>query len=383
MNNKNNNIEVSVVMPCLNEEEAVGICIKKAKRALDDLNIKGEIIVVDNGSSDNSVAIAQREGAKVVFEPEKGYGSAYLKGFKEARGDIIVMGDADNTYDFSQIGRFILPLKEGYDFVIGSRFKGKIKKGAMPWLNRYIGNPILTFLLRFFFKSHLSDVYCGMRSFKKRAYNKMNLISSGMEFALEMIVSTLRLNLKIKEVPISYLPRRGRSKLSPIMDTWRSVRFMLLFSPDYLFLIPGLTLFILGIVFVFLFLRENIVLFGHHCGVHMMLVASLSAIIGFQIINIGIFAKSYSVAERYINSDRIVSFFIKHFNLEKGIILGLIFFLIGLVINVKIFFDWVKVDFGPLDRIRLGIFALTFIAIGIQAAVSAFFLSILNLKRLR
>ncbi|NQU19441.1 glycosyltransferase [bacterium] len=383
MNNKNNNIEVSVVMPCLNEEEAVGVCIRKAKKALDDLDIKGEIIVVDNGSTDQSVAVAEKEGARVVFESKKGYGSAYLKGFKESTGDIIIMGDADNTYDFSQIGRFILPLKEGYDFVIGSRFKGKIKKGAMPWLNRYIGNPILTLLLRFFFKSYFSDVYSGMRSFKKKSYNKMNLISTGMEFALEMIVSALRLKLNIKEVPISYLPRRGTSKLSPIMDTWRSIRFMLLFSPDYLFLIPGLTLFILGLVFVFLFLRENIVLFGHHCGVHVMLVASLSAIIGFQIINIGIFAKSYSVAERYINSDRIVSFFIKHFNLEKGIILGLIFFLIGSAINVKIFFDWIKVDFGFLDRIRLGIFALTFIAIGIQAAVSAFFLSILNLKRLR
>ncbi|MBL7196627.1 MAG: glycosyltransferase [Candidatus Omnitrophica bacterium] len=383
MRENENNIEVSIVMPCLNEQESVGICVRKAKKALDNLGIKGEVIVVDNGSTDKSVEIAQREGARVVVESEKGYGSAYLKGFKEAKGDIIIMGDADNTYDFSQTGKFILPIKEGYDFVIGSRFQGKIKEGAMPWANRYIGNPILTLLLRFFFKSHLSDVYSGMRAFKNKAYKKMNLISSGMEFALEMIVSVLRLKLKIKEVPIHYFPRKGISKLSPILDTWRSIRFMLLFSPDYLFLIPGLILFILGIVFVFLFLRENIVLFGHRCGVHMMLVASLSTIIGFQIINIGVFAKSYSVAERYINTDRLIIFFTKHFNLEKGIIFGLAFFLIGSAVNIKIFLDWVKADFGSLDRIRLGIFALTFFAIGIQSMVSAFFLSILHLKRLK
>lgn len=380
---ENNNIEVSVVMPCLNEEETVGICVKKAKEALSNLGIQGEILVVDNGSTDNSVAIAQNEGARVILEPEKGYGSAYLKGFKEAKGEIIIMGDADNTYDFSQIGTFISSLRAGYDFIMGSRFKGKIEKGAMPWANRYIGNPLLTLLLRLFFKSHLSDVYCGMRAINRRVYNRMNLLSGGMEFALEMIVAALRLGVRIEEVPISYFPRKGTSKLSPIMDSWRSIRFMLLFSPDYLFLIPGLVLFVLGIVFVFLFLREDIVIFGHHCGVHMMLITSLWAIIGFQIVNIGIFAKSYSVTQRYINTDKMVTFFIKYFNLERGIIFGLVFLIIGSVVNVKIFLDWVKVGFGSLNRIRLGIFALTFVAIGIQTVVSAFFLSILNLKKLK
>jgi len=377
-----NNIEVSVVMPCLDEEEAVGICVKQARETLEKIGITGEIIVVDNGSSDNSVAVSQNEGARVVFEPDRGYGSAYLKGFAEAKGKIIIMGDADNSYDFSQIGDFIAPLKkEGYDFVIGSRFKGNIKKGAMPWANRYIGNPILTFLIRLFFGSKLSDVYCGMRAFKKRDYNKMRLISKGMEFALEMIVSVLRLKLRIKEIPIAYFPRKGKSKLSPLSDTWRSLRFMLLFSPDYLFLIPGVTLFILGTIFIFVFLREDVVIFGRLCGIHMMLVASLAAIIGFQIINIGIFAKSYSITERYINTDRMVNFFIKNFNLEKGIIIGLIFFLIGSLVNLKIFYDWIRVGLGQLDRVRLGIFALTFVAIGIQTIASAFFLSILNLKK--
>jgi glycosyltransferase involved in cell wall biosynthesis len=377
---EDNNLEVSVVMPCLNEQESVGICVKKARKALDNLGIQGEIIVVDNGSTDKSVEVAQKEGAVVVFEPEKGYGSAYLKGFKEAKGEIIIMGDADDTYDFSQIGKFILPIKEGYDFVIGSRFKGKIKEGAMPWANRYIGNPMLTLLLRFFFKTNLSDVYSGMRAFKRKVYARMNLISIGMEFALEMIVSVLRLKLRIKEVPIQYSPRKGVSKLSPILDTWRSIRFMLLYSPNYLFLIPGLVLFVLGIIFVFLFLREDMVILGHHCGVHMMLVASLSAIIGFQIINIGIFAKSYSVAEKYVNTDKMINFFVERFNLEKGIIFGLAFLLIGSVVNARIFYSWVKAGFGSLDKIRLGIFALTFVAIGIQAIVSSFFLSILNLK---
>lgn len=383
MRENDNNIEVSVVMPCLNEQESVGICVRKAKKALGNLGIKGEVVVVDNGSTDSSVQIAQKEGARVVFEEEKGYGSAYLKGFKEAKGEILIMGDADDTYDFSQIGKFILSIKEGYDFVIGSRYKGRIKEGAMPWANRYIGNPTLTLLLKFFFKSHLSDVYSGMRAFTRRVYRKMNLISTGMEFALEMIVSTLRLKLKIKEVPILYHPRKGVSKLSPILDTWRSIRFMLLYSPNYLFLIPGLALFVFGIIFVFLFLRGDVVFFGHVCGEHMMLVASLSAIVGFQIINIGILAKSYSVAEKYINTDRMIEFFTSRFNLEKGIVFGLAFFLIGSIVNIKIFYDWVKVGFGPLDKIRLGIFALTFIAIGIQTIVSSFFLSILNLKRLK
>lgn len=378
-----NNIEVSVVMPCLNEEQTVGACVRKAKKALDNLGIKGEVVVVDNGSTDNSVGIAQREGARVIAEPEKGYGRAYLRGFKEASGDILIMGDADNTYDFSQIGKFILPIKEGYDFVIGSRYKGRIREGAMPWANRYIGNPTLTLLLKFFFKSNLSDVYSGMRAFTSKTYRKLNLISVGMEFALEMIVTVLRLKLKIKEVPIQYFPRKGISKLSPILDTWRSIRFMLLYSPNYLFLIPGLVLFILGIVFVFLFLRENVVLFGHVCGVHMMLVASLSAIVGFQIMNIGILAKSYSVSEKYINTDRMIKFFTVRFDLEKGIIFGLVFLLIGSAVNIKIFYDWIKVDFGTLDKIRLGIFALTFVAIGIQTIIFSFFLSILNLKRLK
>ncbi|MFC1709287.1 glycosyltransferase family 2 protein [Candidatus Omnitrophota bacterium] len=295
----------------------------------------------------------------------------------------MIMGDADDTYDFSEIGKFILPIKEGFDFVIGSRYLGEIKEGAMPWANRYIGNPILTCLLKFFFKSHLSDVYSGMRAFTRKAYRKMNLLSTGMEFALEMIVSTLRLELKIKEVPIFLHQRKGVSKLSPILDTWRSIRFMLLYSPNYLFLIPGLVLFVLGIVFIFLFLRGDVILFGHTCGVHMMLVASLSAIIGFQIVNIGIFAKSYSVAEKYVNSDRLIYFFTERFDLEKGIVFGLVFLLIGSAVNIRIFYDWIRVDFGPLDKIRLGIFALTFIAIGIQTIVSSFFLSILNLKRLK
>jgi len=381
--NNRNDIEVSVVMPCLDEEKAVGICVRKAKKAFQDLGLCGEVVVVDNGSTDNSVKIAQKEGARVICESEKGYGSAYLKGFKEAEGQILIMGDADNTYDFSEVGKFILSIKEGYDFVLGSRFRGKIRKGAMPWANRYIGNPTLTFLLKFFFGSRLSDVYSGMRAFTKKSYNKMNLLSTGMEFALEMLVAALRLKLKIKEVPINYLVRKGESKLSPILDTWRSIRFMLLYSPNYLFLVPGVIMFVLGIVFVFLFLREDVVLFGHRCGVHMMLVASLSAIIGFQVINVGFFAKSYSVSQRYINKDKIVEFFIRHFNLEKGILFGLAFFLIGIAVNVRIFQTWAQSGFGALDRIRLGIFALTFVAIGVQAIVSAFFLSILHLKKIK
>ena len=208
MEEKNNNIEVSVVMPCLNDEQAVGICVRQARQSLEKLGVAGEVVVVDNDSTDNSVAAAQKEGARVVFEPEQGYGSAYLKGFSETKGEIIVMGDCDNSYDFSKVGEFILPLKQGYDFVIGSRFKGKIKKGAMPWLNRHIGNPILSAILRFFFKTNISDAQCGMRAFTKRAYRKMELHSLGMEFASEMVIAAARENLKIKEITIDYFTRK-------------------------------------------------------------------------------------------------------------------------------------------------------------------------------
>lgn len=377
---ENVTIDVSVVMPCLNEEEAIGVCIRKATKALDDLNIKGEILVVDNGSSDRSVEIAQREGARVVFEPEKGYGSAYLKGFKEAKGEMLIMGDADNTYDFSQIGRFILPLKEGYDFVIGSRFKGKIKKGAMPWANRYIGNPVLSGILRFFFKTRISDAHCGMRAFTKKAYRKMQLHSLGMEFASEMVISALREQLKLCEIPITYNLRKGESKLIPIRDAWRHFSFMLIYSPTWLYLVPGLVLFLGGVIFLFLLLYGPVQFLGREWDMHIMVMASLSSILGVQIVMLGMFAKTFGVVSGFLKQDKTLQFLWKYFKLEKGIFIGIMLFTFGFFFNLLILREWLAVHFGPLERIREAILGATFIIIGIQAFFHSFFLHMLGIK---
>lgn len=221
------NIEISVVMPCLNEEETLGICIEKAQSTLKSLGIVGEVIIADNGSTDNSVAIAQQLGARVVHQSTRGYGAAYLAGFAAAKGQYIVMGDSDDTYDFTDINRFIMPLKEGYDMVMGNRFKGDILPGAMPWANRYIGNPLLSGMLRVLFRTSISDAHCGMRSFTAAAYKQMDLKTTGMEFASEMVIKAIEANLKIQEIPITYHPRSGNSKLNAIRDAGRHVIFML------------------------------------------------------------------------------------------------------------------------------------------------------------
>ena len=224
---KNEPIEVSVVMPCLNEQETLGACIRKAQRTLEALGVSGEVVVADNGSTDDSIGIAEHLGAHVVHQPIRGYGAAYQAGFAAARGQFIVMGDSDDTYDFTDLKRFITPLREGYDLVIGNRFKGDIMPGAMPWARRYIGNPILSGILRWLFGTAISDSHCGMRSFTAEAYKRMVLKTTGMEFASEMVVKALAVNLNILEIPITYYPRAGESKLNAVRDAVRHIRFML------------------------------------------------------------------------------------------------------------------------------------------------------------
>ena len=221
------NIEISVVMPCLNEAETLGICIEKAQSTLKSLDIMGEVIIADNGSTDDSVAIAQNLGTHVVHQQTRGYGAAYLAGFAAAKGQYIVMGDSDDTYDFTDIERFITPLQQGFDFVIGNRFKGEILHGAMPWANRYIGNPILSGMLRLLFRTNISDSHCGMRSFTAAAYKQMDMKTTGMEFASEMVIKAVEAKLKVQEIPITYHPRAGDSKLNGIRDAARHIHFML------------------------------------------------------------------------------------------------------------------------------------------------------------
>ena len=231
---------VSVVMPCLNEEATIGRCVAKAWRGIELAGVPGEVIVADNGSTDRSPEIAAAAGARVIHQPKRGYGNAYLAGFAAARGRYLVMGDADDTYDFGEVGRFIVPLREGgYDYVLGSRFKGKILPGAMPWHHRWIGNPVLTWILNRLFGLHASDAHSGMRAFTREAYERMRLQSPGMEFASEIVINAAKARLRVTEVPITYYPREGESKLRSFRDGWRHLRYMLLYSPDWLFLAPG------------------------------------------------------------------------------------------------------------------------------------------------
>ena len=377
----NRGIEVSVVLPCLNEQETILICINKIKEVFAKGKINGEIIVADNGSTDRSPEIAQAAGAKVVQEPLKGYGAAYLCGLREVSGRYIIIGDSDNTYDFYEIPKFLKHLRGGYDFVIGSRFKGKIRKGAMSWSHRYIGNPILSGVCRIFFNTWLSDIHCGMRAFTFQAYRKMHLITSGMEFATEMVVAALRSNLKIFEVPVNYYPRKGESKLKPLADAWRHTRFMLLYCPLWLYFIPGMIGFSLGLIILLFSSRGPFYFLGRYWDLHVMVLAAVLSILSYQILHLGVFAHTYAIQQGYIKYDRITLFSQRHFNLEKGISLGSVLFLTGLVINIFIFIEWFSKNFGALYRIRESILAMTLLVIGLQTIFSSFFISLLFIEK--
>jgi glycosyltransferase involved in cell wall biosynthesis len=374
-------LEVSVVLPCLNEEETIGVCINKIRDVFTREGLQGEIIVADNGSADRSREIARDLGARVFTETRRGYGAAYLCGLKEARAKFIIIADSDNTYDFYDIPQFLEPLKEGKDFVIGSRFKGRIQKGAMSLSHRYLGNPILSGICRLFFHTRLSDIHCGMRAFTQDAYRKMRLMTLGMEFATEMVVAALRSRLKICEIPINYHARKGKSKLMPLADAWRHIRFMLLYCPTWLYFIPGAVGFVLGLSILLLLLGGPFLLFGHYWDVHLMIFGSLLSIFSYQILNLGVYAHTYAIRQGFLRYDTVTLFFKKHFNLEKGIMLGSSVAFAGAVIFILIFLEWVVKNFGPLERMRESILGMTLIVIGLQTIFSSFFISLLFIER--
>lgn len=375
-----NEVELSVIIPCLNEEKTIGLCVQKATEAMADLHVNGEVLVVDNGSTDRSVTIARAAGARIVHEPQKGYGNAYHRGFREAKGRFIIMGDADNTYDFRKIGLFLQPLREGYDLVMGSRFKGEIMPGAMPWLHQYVGNPVLSGLLNLFFRARISDSHCGMRGLTKEAYQRMELHTSGMEFASEMVIKALKKKLRITEVPVRYYPRVGESKLSSFRDGWRHLRFMLLYSPDWLFLWPGLILFVMGLALLIALAPGSIQVGSMSIGVHFMILGSLLTLLGFQIINLAFYAKTYAVTTHMEENDPLVNFYQRYLSLEKGILLGLAIFLIGLIANLHLLWLYLSHGIGlPQPKLSEAILAMTLMVVGTQTAFSAFFLSLLTL----
>jgi glycosyltransferase involved in cell wall biosynthesis len=373
--------EVSVVMPCLNEENSVGICVRKAKEVFAREGIRGEIIVADNGSTDCSCVVAEKAGAKVVVESQPGYGAAYLRGLEEAQGKFIVIADSDNSYNFYDIPRFLQPLRDGYDFVIGSRFRGKMAQGAMPWLNRYVGNPILSGAFRVFFRARLTDALCGMRALTAAAYRRMKLRTLGMEFATEMIFSALQNNLRIREIPVDYHLRAGRSKLRPFADAWRYIRFMLLYCPSWLYFIPGLSGFLLGMALQLLLLRGPFYFLGRLWNTHLMVLAGGMSILSYQLLNLGVYAHTFAINQGFLKKGRIVRFVERHFSLERGIFLGAILIICGFFLNLFIFLEWFSRSFGPLFRIRESIFAVNLLIIGLQTVFSSFFISLLFLKR--
>lgn len=378
---------ISVIMPCLNEEKTVGLCVQKAKEALrfaqGKLLIKGgEVIVSDNGSTDDSVKVAKKAGAKVVFEKRKGYGSAYLTGFKAASGDWLVMGDSDGTYDFSEIPKLIRPIASGFDMVVGSRLKGMMGAGAMPFLNRYFGTPILNFFLRLFYQIKVSDSQSGMRAMTRKVFDKLKLKTLGMEFASEMIIRTAQEGLKITETPIKYFSRVAPTKLSRFRDAWRHIRFMLLFAPTYLFLIPGFFFMVLGLLGVILIAGGTFWLFGHGFDLHSMVLSSMFTLLGYQVVMLGVYAKAFSYVTGIGKGGLIITTTLRYFKLEKGILLGLIISLIGFLVGLVYFLGWAKQGFGNLWAIRPAILSLTLLVLGIEIIFSSFFLSILGIERL-
>ena len=372
---------ISVVMPCLNEEATIARCVEKAFCGIERAGLPGEVVVADNGSTDRSVEIAEAGGARVVLVPRRGYGNAYLAGFAAARGRYLVMGDADDTYDFTELSRLITPLQnETHDYVLGSRFRGEILPGAMPWLHQYIGNPVLTWVLNRLFGLRISDAHSGMRAFTCEAYERMQLQSTGMEFASELIVNAAQAGLRITEVPITYYPRGGESKLRSFRDGWRHLRFMLLRSPDWVFLVPGLMLLVFGALLLVALTPGPFPLAGHDWDVHALVLGCLCAILGVQVLTMGLSAKAYSYGRWPDQRDGTILRFYRYFTLERGIVLGIVGFCVGLAINVGILWVWLDRDMGPLDAIRPAVAAATLMIVGTQIFFSSFLLSILDIR---
>jgi hypothetical protein len=369
---------VSVVIPCLNEADNVERCVLAARQSLEQMQRDGEVVVVDNGSEDDSARLAAEAGARVVSEPRRGYGQAYLAGFAAARGRYIVMADADLTYDFGEIPRFVALLEEGAELVMGDRMDD-IQPGAMPWLHRYIGNPALTGLLNMFFKTGVKDAHCGMRALRHDVLERLDLRSTGMEFASEMVVRASREHLKIAEVPITYHPRGGESKLSSFRDGWRHLRFLLVHSPTHLFIVPGAALAVLGALIVGV-VGGGLELFGRAWGIHALIGGALLMIVGTQVLALGLCAHAYGTyflgeRERWFDWAR------THFRLEQGLALGGLFVLIGVAMGAIIFANWTSHGFGSLSDERLAVTAAALMIVGIQIFFSSFLLSILGLRR--
>ena len=371
-------VEVSVVIPCLNEAENIEETVRLSQAALDDAGLVGEVVVADNGSDDGSAELATAAGARVVHEPRRGYGSAYLAGFAAARGEYIVMLDADMTYPFDEIPRFVQELRDGGQLVMGDRMDN-IQPGAMHWVNRYIGNPILSGTLNLFFRTGIRDAHCGMRGLRRDILPTLDLRTTGMEFASEMVIRAAKEKLEIREFPIEYAPRMGESKLSRVRDGWRHLRFLLVHSPTHLFIVPGAALLLLGLLITIIALAQ-IPIFGREWNLHTVIAGELLCIVGTQIVALGLCAHAYGtyfMNEKDPWFDRMRA----RFRLEHGLLAGGAILAAGLVSAAVIIGIWIDRGLGALSEERLAATAAALIIIGLQIFFSSFLLSILGLRR--
>lgn len=387
--NGKSEIELSVVMPCLNEADTLEVCLRKAERAMREHGIKGEIIVADNGSTDGSIEIALRNGARLVHVKEKGYGSALMGGIEAARGKFVIMGDADDSYDFLEIPKFVEKLRENYDLVQGCRLPrggGRVLPGAMPFLHRWWGNPMFSRMVRLWFKAPIHDTYCGLRGFTKAHYNSLNQRCTGMEFATEMIIKSSLFGARIAEVPITLHPDGRKSHpphLKTFRDGWRTLRFFLMYSPRWLFLLPGFLLILLGALGYFVGLTGTSV--GRVTfGLHTVLFGSLAILCGYQSILFAIFTKTFAVSEGLMPEDQRLNRFFEIVDLERGLIIAAAVLLIGLALLLIAVNQWRLANFGVLDYAYTMSFVIpgaTLVALGFQTILSGFFVSILGMKR--
>lgn len=378
-------LELTIVMPCLNEAKTLTACIGKALDYLKRSGVTGEVLVADNGSTDGSQAIATGCGARVIDVPERGYGSALKAGIRAARGGFVIMGDSDDSYDFLGLDPFVMKLRDGCDLVMGNRFKGGIKPGAMPPLHRYLGNPVLTFIGRLFFGSPCGDFHCGLRGFRRSSILGLDLQAPGMEFASEMVIKASVARLRIAEVPTTLSPDgRGRPPhLNSWRDGWRHLRLLLLFSPRWLFLYPGLTIFALGLLGMAWLLPMQRQFFGASFDIHSLLYASLCVVLGFQTVFFWVFAKIYGARERIVPRDEFFLRIMSKLTLERGLIAGAIMILGGIILSVLAVGGWINSDFGPLSpsqTMRIAIPATTLLMVGVQTVYATFFVSFLGIR---
>jgi glycosyltransferase involved in cell wall biosynthesis len=376
--------DVSVVIPCLNEAKSLAFCIDKARKSFEAGGLRGEVVVADNGSTDGSIELAEMHGARVVHVPQRGYGAALKAGIIASRGRFIVMGDADDSYDFGEVPHFAAKWREGFDVVMGNRFRGEIKPGAMPWHHRYVGNPGLSALLNVFFRTGIGDSHCGMRGFSREIFDRMDLRSTGMEFASEFVIKAAQLGARITEIPITLWPdKRGRPPhLRSFRDGWRHLRFMLLYAPNWLFLLPGGLLMLAGLALVFWLLpgprhlNSRVIL-----DIHTMIFGVIFTLLGAQIISIGFFAKVFSYAERFDRNPVSLKRVLSRVKLEHGLFLGAILAVVGFIGDAAVVARWTRSDFGPLHDERAVLFWSLWLFLGVQIFFSSFFLSMLGISR--